>query len=839
VAGYTNEEIESAVAYFVQSTLRIEKSPLGPVDAESKFSEVVSLISSSLIYDSNAIFYLIFLTSNRLNTIINSAITYIVDIKTAIQEMTGKTKDITHTTLLGDAAAALLTVDQILTDKKVISNQAYNRYTSSIDQFSTEILAPNIKSGGLIVRPPQLAKQDIRVNLPLLSSLYKSILVDLQQFKIILQDFSLLNLPVLTIQNSVKKIRRDLQVLKSYFDSSDYSRDDKIAKCREAYLRITSGRSILDNYSTVLDPISPRLLSSSSIIGHLDVPISSGCIVPAEVTGERSAAWSIILGANDQLIIAEDGNSPTTYTITSPSQPSVRCYAASPYVIPSGARLEFDSNLEPVVLTTGSSVTASTIVSDINTWATTYSCPYTAVTLVEGSKTYIKITKTQTGIQQIVLTADNYTYRDNIISTYSILGFYEDQQDSNAGVSVEELVEEINAVGKINAYVSRVFFEEGKTGNIDSVVTIQLPLNSLTSLLHENDQILIRGGMNDGYHRILSVTRISPYYDRVKVTYDSHFSSELSNQNWIVLRNVLKLQSKLSTLSSKIEILNASANTEIGLSTGNYYSTTNAFRATNFGTPVNFDQYDIVVGDILYIFDGVSAETEHVITDIEDSNSLLIFSPPLPTITAIQSFRILSISSVEYKKLDVSLIDWEDWRRSTIDYLVFLDSTLELDRVINPLLSNKNPSYGQCLQAQTKLQNLYEILINLSNILVNFEIASVSRIDSGLKMLKERGLDRAYDLLMRGSLFEFFNMDKDDAASSSYMLKSVRQIVQKDLPLSKSNLGDDTVNVATIKGTDASLDYSDRDLDEGLQLLGEVPDFDNPKDAIAVGKMRF
>ena len=77
-------------------------------------------------------------------------------------------------------------------------------------------------------------------------------------------------------------------------------------------------------------------------------------------------------------------------------------------------------------------------------------------------------------------------------------------------------------------------------------------------------------------------------------------------------------------------------------------------------------------------------------------------------------------------------------------------------------------------------------------------------------------------------------MDKDDASSSAFMLKSMRSVVQSDLRISK--LEDDQDEIAhldSVEDTDADFDFSDQDDDENIEILGEVPDFtDADSDAL-------
>jgi len=842
MAGYKDSEIESVVSGFVKSSLTITQSALGPTDAESKFSEVISLFSTTLAYDPNAIFYLIYLVSNKLNVDVLAAIEYLEDILDAIDEMAKTTKDVTKTTPLGDAATSLLTVDQILTNQGAVSNPAYTRYQTSVTKFIQESLKVNVKKGSQIVRSPQLARTEAKVDLSSLATAYTDILDNLTQLQSTLDEFNSLNLPVVALQSSVTKVRSDLQDLQEYFESSSYTKDDRIAKCREAYLRLAAGKSILDNYVTVNDPSDPRLSSSSTVVGRVAVPVGDkGGLVSAAVTGTKSAPWAIVTGSNDELKIAEDGNASTTYTITAPSQPSLQSVVPETYDITASYNdlLEIDEESVLVTLTAGTGRTAANIVSDINTWATAnYPGVYAASVVSSGGYNYIKITKTQAGVQRLILTAENSTYRSRVIKAYTTLGFYEGEQDDNAGVSASELAAEINAVGKVEASVVSTAFEEGTTGIAVSSVVFDLPVNTLASLSHTDDQLLIRSGKNVGYHRIVSVVRTT--IDRVTVSSATPFVELVSNVGWIIVRDLLKIESESTGLDSQLVIGSCSSLTTLGLTAGTTQATTTGFRAASSGTDLDFSKSNVVVGDVLYATD-LSGENKYTILELADSNKQLEIDPPFDTDLTFSAFRILSKAAVDYEDFAQELEDWVTWKDST----KFKSDTLELDRVMNALLVNKQPSASQIADAKSVAEDLYDLLTSitpgLTEILVAFVVKSVSRFDAILKMLKERGMDRAYDLLMRGKLVDFFSMDKDDAATSSFMLKSVRSVVQKDLPVSKldDDAYDSTSTATSTTGTDAGFDYSDQDTDENVRILGDVPDFDKSGDEASTSRTRY
>lgn len=847
MAGYSDSEIEGAVSSFVRSDIKVQRDALGPVDVGAKFSETVELISSTLLFDPNAIFYLIFLATNKLNMLVETAIGYVEDVIQAIADMDRRTKDVTQTSLLADAATALLTVDQILTSNDVVSRSALTRYVTAVDRFAAVSLTPNIKKAGAIVRSPQLARKDMRVTLPALSSAWTQILSTLGQIEDELEEFNGLNLPVLAAQSSVRQVRRDLQSLRGTFEDSSTTRDDKISSCRDAYLRLTAGKAVLNNYTTMTDPADPRMASSSVIVGRAAVPVGDeGEFTAPSVTCAKSAPWSITTGINDELKLAEDGNPETTYTIVPPTQPSVRGYisdldAVGFFTIVAGVndQLEIDGLAPPIPLTAGVARTAAQIVSDIDAWITAnYLGVYSVEVLTEGTKTYVKITKTQEGIQRIRVTANDPAYTELIRNSWATLGMYVGQEDTNNGVTAGELAEQLNVAGKVSAEVVRTYFEEGSNGSVVDTTQFEVPLNTTASLLHENDILVINSPENVGSHQIASVVR-DTLVDRVTVSSSTPFDLAATNQDWRIVREVVKITSVAGGLTAELEIGDGNANDTLGLTACTVKGTTTGFRAAVSGVDEDFTRRDVRERDIVRISTAPGDTDDYTVLELADSNRQLELDPPLDvdlnvtTYPALQ-FHIFSAAAIAYAEFQSALTEWRD----ILDASDFKTDILELERVMNPLLTNKQPSEAQTTDARIAagadpdVDGLLQLLTNadplklgLTEVLVAYQVSAVPRMDAALKMLRERGLDRAYDLLMDGEIANFFGMDKDDASSSAYMLKSMRSIVQSDLRVSKlEEDADELVHGASVSTTDADLDYSDMDGDENIQILGEVPD---------------
>ena len=945
--GYDADEIETAVSKLVKSSLTTRRDPLGPSDLSAAFSDVLQLLSSTLLSYPTAIFYLIYLATNKLNKSVESVISDLDDLLEAVDETFYRTQEVTHSSLLSDAATALADVDSILTSKGSVSTQALSRYTNAISKFTEKDLAPNIKHSSQITRPAPLAKSDAKDLLISLETDYPALLTDLAQVQSMLSEFLALNLGATSMQASIRNVRSDLESLSTYYNSDAYTRDAKVSSTRDAYLTLTAGKAVLTGMVSLVDPREPLLASSTTVKGYAAVAQGGGKTTPATVLGTKSGPWTIIPGTNDELSILEDlASTPTTYTLTPPAYPSVasakgvissgsydihpqsNAYvlgnAAASYTITApnvvftvyatGSAVKFSGNLTPgtysgadmvteilskltglstyanVSYTTGLLIThvssgakySVSVGEDTNNANTSLGFPSgsdwsgvgqdannqlqidsgNVLTLATNSATtiadliaqvdaydqgtypvgtyvgsqdtvdvdgttwyFLKITKQVSGAEKIILTVPSGSAGDPVRGFYTTLGFYEGQSDTADAMSAAEVAEAINSVGLISASVKRTTYEAGNDGTITSATTLTVPSGIDTSVVHVDDQLLLKIGTSAGYHRIVGITPGSPIL--IVVSADTPFSysgSPESNQSWSILREVVQLSSILTgDLRTKLDIRSADANSTLGLTVAVNYGTTTGFASkdSTTGKSSSFSQAKVQAKDVLSIISGTT--TTYTVSEVDTAGDQIELTAAISTNVSAVAFKINSASSVAYSGMDTSL---SDWTTNTLGASKFKTDIKELARLMNILLTPTRPTQSQKSDVVTALTGTYgmkTILEDLSTILKAYAVGAVSRIDAALSMLTERSLDKAYDLLLSGYIKTVFSMSKDDATHSSYMLKTMRSIVQSDLAYPSSDEdADDSQHLAGYSGTDADYDTSDKDSDENVSILGEV-----------------
>jgi hypothetical protein len=153
----------------------------------------------------------------------------------------------------------------------------------------------------------------------------------------------------------------------------------------------------------------------------------------------------------------------------------------------------------------------------------------------------------------------------------------------------------------------------------------------------------------------------------------------------------------------------------------------------------------------------------------------------------------------------------------------WLLSTLNLwdviDRQVGALLRNPQPAdfaVNDALIGIEMLQNLLlgtgestlEYAINL------FQMRPVQELTTVIRALREKGADRAVDVLLEGRFSDFFGMDMEDVSYATHLLKSARDVAREDMPVRKTERADrvEQRSLGSAEGPD--FEYSKSDIDE-------------------------
>lgn len=330
--GYSDTEISSAAAQLVQSEVSVKHDSLGPVDVGSQFKEVVDLVTTTLVNDPNASFYLFFLMASAAADMAAAIEAALQDLAKAVTEIAGPTKPITHTSLLGDAAASLLEVNAILSKDPVVQKASYDRFARALDAFRDISLSPNISpsSTGVSRSHPE-AVQVAYDQLVYLRSMYPLLFLTLEALGAYFDTFMSLELRESAATTSVNKVRQSLESLQDTLEDPTKSDNDKIAQARTSYLQIAAAKAVVAGLREAKDPRDPRLDatvgSGCKLFKHVPSSQYEGTTAPfvtqeATAVAKNGGPWRISASTN-QFVISANGKPAETFTLPVPDKPSI------------------------------------------------------------------------------------------------------------------------------------------------------------------------------------------------------------------------------------------------------------------------------------------------------------------------------------------------------------------------------------------------------------------------------------------------------------------------------------------------------------------------------------
>jgi hypothetical protein len=490
-----------------------------------------------------------------------------------------------------------------------------------------------------------------------------------------------------------------------------------------------------------------------------------------------------------------------------------------------------DIVVEVVSLTNGAARTAAQVAADIATSAY-FEATAETVTTTTGTITVPKITSVAYSEGSHVKVASLTTKQEEAVKT---LGFFEDQEDRGDYLKLDELETAISALTGLETDISRTVLQSGNGGTAvldGGFFKLRLPSGTITATpVAYVDVLRIENGENLGWYPITAVS-LGGAFDELTVQrpFPAVTGAEALNQEWKIHRDLLIITSTDTTKTSKLKVNAGSANSNVGLTAQTYLGTVSGVRIKDGSKFLNFTREDVVAGDKLTL-EGPTYTTEHTVTDVTNDGYQIEVTPEVKGDLAAHEYKVEGEGALAYETFSLALASWFT---DTLEPSKYEEDILELERTLNPLLVNKNPSAALIGTADTAANNLRTVYSTLEDVLEQFTTSAVARIDALLNMLQERGLDRAHELLLLGEFEEFFGATKDESSYGGNLLEKMRAIAQNDVPQGRS-IDEDNVDdrlTGSHDETDADFDFSDQDDESGVPEIDDVPDLDEDDDVL-------
>lgn len=162
---------------------------------------------------------------------------------------------------------------------------------------------------------------------------------------------------------------------------------------------------------------------------------------------------------------------------------------------------------------------------------------------------------------------------------------------------------------------------------------------------------------------------------------------------------------------------------------------------------------------------------------------------------------------------------------------------VELQRLINPLVVNENPTAAAVNTAKQHLQQLLGVLTrtgaigvgadpddSLEAILMAYQVDPVEEVDVLVDTYLQRGATRGTDILLQGRFSDFFGLTPETMSYDGAARKALRDVQIQDLPIRKAGRNSDlgqTQTVAEWEDPDFEYDQSDVEDFEDIEIPGD------------------
>lgn len=186
---------------------------------------------------------------------------------------------------------------------------------------------------------------------------------------------------------------------------------------------------------------------------------------------------------------------------------------------------------------------------------------------------------------------------------------------------------------------------------------------------------------------------------------------------------------------------------------------------------------------------------------IDMTSSISFTSPTIPFV------RLVLGHAQDFQTFSAALL-----QNITTDQLigVFFEN---LNGLINPLRVNKNPDDSSIGSAEAAVRSINTLTSALLTAIANYQPAHVPEVDHLIRAFKEKGADRATDLLLEGQFSIFFGLTQEGVSYAGAMQAAVRDVARLDLPIHKSNRLARSISPlrASAASTDFEVEHPDLD----------------------------
>lgn len=277
-----------------------------------------------------------------------------------------------------------------------------------------------------------------------------------------------------------------------------------------------------------------------------------------------------------------------------------------------------------------------------------------------------------------------------------------------------------------------------------------------------------------------------------------------------IYRDVLKITSRDSSTSGRVQA-SGTARTALGFSTDDLRSTVNSLLVEVNDSVIGWKAFDLRprklrTTDKLFLENGTEVSSINGLASQE--SGILGVSPGVSSsfATAATGFYITSVGQIEHGLFNDALVEW-------VEGTSFDDELTSIDRKLSPLLLI-HPTRSRVDNVYSLISSLKSEIEALISLCGSFSVARVKGVDRVVRSLAERGHNRARDLLLEGSISDFFATTSVNSSHGANFIAKAADVVVEDLNesnLAKARHDADVVRYAGsyVEDIDPQFDFSD------------------------------
>ena len=356
MADFNTTEVLNEVSKLFRAGLDAGKEG-GNLNTRAEYAQLLELISTTLLLNNDAIFYLALLASNQLSNVVVQEVAILEDILVLLDDLGQVGSPVRDTATLSNARTSILSLDAA---SSLTGRPESDRFTRQMDIFAEQVKGNVVSEsrGNILVRPREDARNILEVNLGRLTSLHYRLLAAIIPLRDLLDDYLVLDIPsrvsstVLSVVNT--RLQDTITTLESDTDT------ENLEFQRRLFLETLAnkvGVKILANFS---DPRELKFRSPlrpiPSTLAHLGQVTGSG--VPASIL-TSPGPWDLPMTA--PLDVAINGGGVQSLAIDAIKGATLNGRSHESFVVSADAKnihviVDPNTYTQPILLSTTTSV---------------------------------------------------------------------------------------------------------------------------------------------------------------------------------------------------------------------------------------------------------------------------------------------------------------------------------------------------------------------------------------------------------------------------------------------------------------------------------------------------